>query len=166
MGEGVTFLDKKQGSGPPKLRCEVTCWGLYDPDVVIAVSLTIPLKHRAAPHHINAFHLHGALQVVTFVPWFSWNNKGMWKYMNNGHHTKENSDIESPFVSWFFLAHVRKLTVSANLGKLRRQLEVGAHQLWETYLSFLYRLLLQEQVCLAYHQRVLVALAHLWTGSQ
>jgi hypothetical protein len=67
-------LDGEQGSGPPKPKCEVSCWGLHGTGVVIAVSWTIPLGHRAAPRFINAFHTYGALWVVTFVPRFSWND--------------------------------------------------------------------------------------------
>jgi hypothetical protein len=73
---GVTSLDSEQGSGPPKPRCEVSCRGLHGTKLVIVVLLTIPLGHRAAPCCINVFHPYGALWVVTFVPWFSWNENG------------------------------------------------------------------------------------------
>jgi hypothetical protein len=74
--KGVTTLDSKRGSGPPKPRCEVSCQWLHGTGVVIAVLLTIPLGHQAAPRHIYAFHPHGDLWVVPFVPQFSWNNNG------------------------------------------------------------------------------------------
>jgi hypothetical protein len=66
--EGVMSLDSKQGSGPPKPRCEALCQGLHGTGVVIAVLLTIPSGHQAVPHHTNAFHLYGALQVVSLFP--------------------------------------------------------------------------------------------------
>lgn len=60
-----------------------------------AVSITIPLKHRASPHHTNAFHPHWAL----------WNENRPLEYKWNGiSHTKEISDMESPSLSQFFLA--------------------------------------------------------------
>jgi hypothetical protein len=72
---GVTSLDGEQGSSPPKPRCEVY-WRLHGTRVVIAVSLTIPSRHQAAPCHINDFHPYGALWVVNLVPWFSWKENG------------------------------------------------------------------------------------------
>jgi hypothetical protein len=61
----VTSLDDKQGSGPPKPRCEALCRGLRGTGVVIAVSLMIPWGHQAAPRHIYAFQPYGTLRVVT-----------------------------------------------------------------------------------------------------
>jgi hypothetical protein len=57
-------LDGKQGSGPLKPRYKASCRGLRGTGVVIVVSLMIPLGHQAA-RRIYAFHLYGALRVVT-----------------------------------------------------------------------------------------------------
>jgi hypothetical protein len=60
IAEGGMFLGGDQGSGPPKSRCEVLCWGLHGAGVMMAVSLIIPSGHQAAPYRIYAFH------------WFLW----------------------------------------------------------------------------------------------
>jgi hypothetical protein len=82
LWRGVTSLGGEQGSGLPKPRREASCQGLHGTGVVIAVSLTILLGHRAVPHNINVFHPYGALLVVTdcspFLMGQEWNmgNKG------------------------------------------------------------------------------------------
>jgi hypothetical protein len=65
---------------------------------MIAVSLTIPLGHQAAPCHIDAFHPYGALQVVTVCSPFLVGQKGNTgnKRENGGGHTKELSNREPP----------------------------------------------------------------------
>jgi hypothetical protein len=62
---GVTSLDGKQGSGPPKQRNEALCRGLRGTELVKAVTQMIPSGYKAAPHHMYAFHQYGALVVVT-----------------------------------------------------------------------------------------------------
>jgi hypothetical protein len=62
VGGVVTSEDGKQGSGPPKPRCEAR---LHSTEVVIAVSQTIRSGHGATPRRMYAFHRHGALLVVT-----------------------------------------------------------------------------------------------------
>jgi hypothetical protein len=76
VAEGNIVLDGEQGSGPPKKRSEVSCRDLHGTRVVIAVSLTIPSRYRAAPSRINAFHSYGSLRVVTFVPRSLWDSNG------------------------------------------------------------------------------------------
>jgi hypothetical protein len=61
-------LDGEQGSATPKPRGEVPCQGLHGTEVVIAVSLMIPLGHQGASRYIIAFYPYGAVQVVIFVP--------------------------------------------------------------------------------------------------
>jgi hypothetical protein len=53
--EGITSLDSQQGYSPLKPRFEVQCPGLHGTGAAITASLTIPLGHWPAPHHINAF---------------------------------------------------------------------------------------------------------------
>jgi hypothetical protein len=45
----------EQGSGPPKQRSEVLCRRLHGNEVVIAVSRTIPSRHRAAPRRMYVY---------------------------------------------------------------------------------------------------------------
>jgi hypothetical protein len=67
VARGVTSCDGKQGSGPPKLRCEASCRRLHGNEVATAVSQTTPLGHRATPRRMYAFRPHGALLVVTLI---------------------------------------------------------------------------------------------------
>jgi hypothetical protein len=75
-GGRVKSLDSKQGPGPQKPRCEIMCQGLHGTAVMTALSVMIPLGHWAALCYMNAFHLCESLQVVNFVPQFSWNDNG------------------------------------------------------------------------------------------
>jgi hypothetical protein len=65
IADRVTSYYGKQDSGPPKPRCEASSQRLHVIEVVKAVLRTIPSGHRAWPHRIYAFYLHGALRVVT-----------------------------------------------------------------------------------------------------
>jgi hypothetical protein len=65
--EGNIGQQLQSGDHPPTPRCEVLCQGMYDTGVVIAVLLMIPSGYQAAPSCIYAYHLEGALWVVTVI---------------------------------------------------------------------------------------------------